>query len=149
MIRVLIVDDYAAVRQGLRALIATAPDMKIVGVAGDGRRAAELAAALQPDIVTMDLAMPGMGGIKAIRAVCQVARRARVLVLSDFAEPEQVFAALRAGAMGYLLKDAVLTNVVKAIRELYRGRMIFHPSIEQMALTAIREMGSDVGLGAK
>jgi NarL family two-component system response regulator LiaR len=142
-IDILIVDDYAVVRQGLRALIDTAPDMQVVGEAADGLTAVQQATLLRPDVIIMDLVLPRLGGVEAIATIKQQDAEARVLVLTNFGDEPRVLAALRAGAQGYLLKDAILTDVLTAVREVYAGKLTLHPSINQVLLRAMQQ-GQDV-----
>ncbi len=128
-IRVLLVDDHQVVRQGLRAFLQLQPDLEVVGEAAGGRAALEAAAAGRPDVVLMDLVMPEGDGIAAIRALAEVAPGARVLVLSSFADDEHIFAAMQAGAAGYLLKDVDPDALAEAIREVRRGRPALHPDV--------------------
>jgi NarL family two-component system response regulator LiaR len=138
-IGILIVDDYAVVRQGLRALIDTTPDIYVVGEAADGLSAVHQANTLRPDITIMDLMLPGLDGIEAIAAIKQANAQARILVLTNFGDEPRVLAALRAGAQGYLLKDAVLTDVLTAIREVHAGRLTLHPSINHILMRAMQK----------
>ncbi len=131
-IKILIVDDYAVVRHGLRALINTAPTMTIVGEAVDGHTAVQLTRELQPDVIVMDLLMPGLNGIEAIKAITQENPQARVVVLTGCGDELMVRAALDAGAQGYLLKDAVLTDLISAIRAVYEGKPALHVSVEKI-----------------
>ncbi|MCA9921084.1 MAG: response regulator transcription factor [Anaerolineales bacterium] len=137
-IRVLIVDDYAVVRHGLLALIDTAPDMVVVGEAVDGETAVRQTHRLQPDVVVMDMVMPGTDGIETIQAIKQTNAQTRILILTNFGEDQRVLAAVRAGVQGYLLKDAVLTDVVEAIREVYDGKLALHPSVTHVLLQAMQ-----------
>ena len=126
-IRVLIVDDHAVVRQGLRLFLDLQADITVVGEAEDGARAVEEAKALSPDVVLMDLVMPGTDGIEATRCVKEACPDARVLVLTSFADDEQLFPALRAGAAGYLMKDVAPEQLAEAIRTVHRGDPLLHP----------------------
>lgn len=137
IIRVLIVDDHAVVREGLRALIAVKPGMEVVGEAADGLEAVRLARVLRPDVTLLDLMMPRGDGIEAIRGIKRENPAARILVLTSFAEDEKVFPAIKAGALGYLLKDSSPQELLDAIREVYRGEVSLHPGI---ALRLIREL---------
>jgi NarL family two-component system response regulator LiaR len=128
-IRILIADDHAIVREGLRALISTKPDMELVGEAADGVEAVLKARSLQPDVVLMDLVMPRQDGIEAIGEIKRENPEARILVLTSFAEDEKVFPAIKAGALGYLLKDSSPQELLQAIREVYRGESSLHPTI--------------------
>ena len=133
-IRILIADDHAIVRKGIRALLATEADIEVVGEAADGKEAVEKAERLRPDVVLMDLVMPGMDGIEATRRITTRQPEIRILVLTSFAEDEKVFPALKAGALGYLLKDAGPEELVRAIRQVYRGESSLHPAIARKVL---------------
>jgi NarL family two-component system response regulator LiaR len=128
-IRVLIVDDHAIVREGQRALIDTEPGMEVVGEAKDGFEAVETVETLQPDVILLDLFMPRMDGIEAIIEIKKNNPQARILVLTSFTEDEKVYAAIKAGACGYLLKDSSPQEILTAIRQVYRGEMSMKPSI--------------------
>lgn len=123
-IRVLICDDHAPFREGLHALLATSSEVEVVGEAPDGRAAVEQALALQPDVVLMDLTMPGMGGVEATGRVLARCPHIAVLVLTMAEDDESVFAALRAGARGYLLKGARKAEILRAIRAVTDGEAI-------------------------
>ena len=133
-IRVLIADDHAIVRKGIRALLATETDIEVVGEAADGKEAVEKAERLHPDVILMDLVMPGMDGIEATRRITTRQPETRILVLTSFAEDEKVFPALKAGALGYLLKDAGPEELVRAIRQVYCGESSLHPAIARKVL---------------
>jgi NarL family two-component system response regulator LiaR len=133
-IRVLIADDHAIVRKGIRALLAEMPGIEVVGEAGDGREAVSRARALNPDVVLMDLVMPGMDGIEAIREITAMGGAARILVLTSFAGDDKVFPAVKAGALGYLLKDSEPSDLVLAIQQVYRGEPSLPPSIARKIL---------------
>ncbi len=130
-IRVLIVDDHAIVREGQRALIDTEPGMEVVGEAEDGAQAVEMARSLQPDVILLDLVMPHKGGIEAIEEIKAENPEAQILVLTSFAEDQKVYAAIKAGALGYLLKDAAPQAILAAIREVYRGEPSMTSAIAQ------------------
>ncbi len=121
VIRVLIADDHPVVREGLRGLIDSEPGMAVVGEAADGQEAVEKAAALAPDVVLLDLMMPRKDGIAAIGELLRNNRRARILVLTSFAEDEKVLRAVKEGALGYLLKDSSPQELLAAIREVAAG----------------------------
>lgn len=121
MIRVLIVDDHQVLRLGLRAIIDAQVDLETCGVAADGETAVPLALEVEPDVVIMDLSMPGMGGVKAIRAILADRPSTRVLVLSWHADRDHVRAAMGAGASGYLLKGDESQRIVDAVRAVHRG----------------------------
>jgi DNA-binding NarL/FixJ family response regulator len=128
-VRILIVDDHASFRSGLRALLGTAADLLVVGEAADGREAVDAAAALHPDVVLMDVTMPEIDGIEATRRIVDAAPHVAILVLTMGGDDESVFAALRAGARGYVLKGAQRTELVRAIRSVAAGEAIFGPGI--------------------
>jgi NarL family two-component system response regulator LiaR len=128
-IRILIADDHAVVRHGLRALILTEPDLELIGEATDGVEAVELTAKLRPDVVLMDMAMPRKTGLEAIYDIKRDDPQARILVLTSFAEDDQIFPAIKAGATGYLLKDASPRELLQAIRDVERGDVSLHPTI--------------------
>jgi NarL family two-component system response regulator LiaR len=136
-IRVLIVDDHEIVRKGIRALLATKRDIQVVGEASDGAEAVTQAQTLRPDIILMDLMMPKMNGIEATREITAGQPGARVLVLTSFAADEQVFPAIKAGALGYLLKDSGPQELVQAIRQVFRGEPSLDPSVARKVLTEI------------
>jgi len=128
-IRVLVADDHAIVRQGIYALLETEPDIQVVGEAQDGRQAIAEAQRLQPDVVLMDLVMPVVDGVEAIRRIRACQPQVRVLVLTSFGGENQVFPAIKAGALGYILKDSTPAELVQAIRQVDRGESALHPAI--------------------
>ena len=127
-IRVLIADDHAVVRQGLRAFLEAQSDIEVVGEAGDGGEAVRLANALRPDVVVMDVVMPRVDGIEAIRQIRTTGVPAKVIVLTSFEDDEKVFAAVRAGAAGYLLKDVRPEELSEAIRTVMRDEALLNHS---------------------
>jgi two-component system, NarL family, response regulator LiaR len=133
-IRVLIADDHTIVRKGLRALLSTKDDIAVVGEAGDGLAAVEQALALQPDIILMDISMPGIDGVEATRRILAHDPRARILVLTSFSTDDKVFPALTAGAQGYLLKDSEPEELVSAIRRIHHGESSLHPAVASRVL---------------
>lgn len=133
-IRVLVVDDHEIVRKGIRALLATKRDIKVVGEAGDGEAAVAQARLLEPDVILMDLAMPKMDGIRAIREIAAERAQSRILVLTSFSEDDKVFAAIKAGALGYLLKDSGPRELLQAIRRVHRGEPSLDPSVARKVL---------------
>jgi NarL family two-component system response regulator LiaR len=137
-IRVLIVDDHAIVREGQRALIETEPGMELAGEAADGFEAVTMARSLQPDVILLDLLMPRKGGIEATREIVQEDPEARILVLTSFAEGEKVYAAIKAGAQGYLMKDASPQEIVDAIRSVYRGEPSMSAAIAQKLMRELQ-----------
>ncbi len=128
-IRVLIADDHPLIREGLRGLLAAEPDLELVGEAADGSEAVEKTDQLRPDVILLDLLMPVKSGIEAMIEIKEKDPGARILVLTSFADDEQVFPALRAGALGYLLKDSSPQDLLRAIRSVYRGESSLHPAI--------------------
>ncbi|WP_029432735.1 response regulator transcription factor [Blastococcus sp. URHD0036] len=134
-IRVLLVDDHAHFRAGLRALLATAPDLEVCGEAASGEEALAVVGRMTPDVVLLDLGMPGMGGVAATERLVAASPHARVLVLSMSDDDDSVFAALRAGARGYLLKGAGRAEILRSVRAVAEGEAIFGPSIA-LRLTA-------------
>ena len=136
-IRILIADDHAIVRRGLRTLIASEPGMQVVGEAADGVEAVEQARALRPDVILMDIVMPRQSGLEAIVQIVAHDPQAHILVLTSFAEDDKVFPAIKAGARGYLLKDTSPEQLLQAIYAVHRGESSLHPTI---ALKVIREL---------
>ena len=136
-IRILIADDHAIVRRGLRTLIASEPGMKVVGEAADGGEAVERARTLCPDVILMDIVMPRQNGLQAIAQIVGRNPQARILVLTSFAEDDKVFPAIKAGALGYLLKDTSPEQLLQSIYAVHRGESSLHPTI---ALKVIREL---------
>jgi len=128
-IRILIADDHAVVRHGLRALITTESDLELVGEASDGVEAVNLHSQLKPDVTLMDMAMPRKTGLEAIIDIMRSNPQARIMVLTSFAEDEQVFPAIKAGATGYLLKDTAPRELLQAIRDVHCGQVSLHPTI--------------------
>jgi two-component system, NarL family, response regulator LiaR len=137
MIRILITDDHAVVREGLRSLIDSEPGMQVVGEACDGVEAVMKARALRPDVILLDLVMPRKGGIEAIEEIKQENPDARILVLTSFAEDDKVFPAIRKGAQGYLLKDSSPAELLQAIRYVNRGETSLHPTIARKLIQEI------------
>ena len=138
MIRVMLVDDHAVVRSGLTQLVEASGDMEVVGVAADGAEALEVARAGRPDVVVMDLQMPGTDGVAATRALLEEGSGAQVVVLTSYSDGERIIAALDAGAVGYLLKDAEPEDLLEGIRAVSRGESPLHPRAARELLTARR-----------
>jgi NarL family two-component system response regulator LiaR len=136
-IRVLIVDDHAVVRQGLRTFIDLQDDLEVVGEGENGAQAVELAGALQPDVILLDLVMPHMDGVEATRRILKCSPGSRVLILTSFGEDDKVFPAIRAGAQGYLLKDIHPNDLVQAVREAHQGKVQLHPDIAKKLMSAV------------
>jgi DNA-binding NarL/FixJ family response regulator len=143
MIRILLVDDHALVRQGFRLMLASQPDMEIIGEAGNGREAIELSEKLQPDLVVMDVAMPELNGIEATRRLVVAAPRTRVLALSMHKDSVYVREILRAGARGYLLKDSIESDLVNAVRAIARGDGYLSPGVSDAVLSDYRRHVTD------
>jgi DNA-binding NarL/FixJ family response regulator len=140
VIRVLIADDQPVVRQGLRTFLELHDDIEVVGEAEDGERALEAVAALAPDVVLMDLVMPRLDGIAAIERLRALGSTARIIVLTSFLDEDKVLPAVRAGAAGYLLKDAEPAELVRAIRTVDGGEALLHPAV---AARVLREFADD------
>jgi DNA-binding NarL/FixJ family response regulator len=128
-LRVLIADDHPIFRDGIQTLLATADDIVAVGEARSGEEAVELAATLAPDVILMDIRMPGCSGIDATRRIVAANQTVRVLVVSMFEDDASIFTAMRAGARGYILKDADRSDILRAIRAVGQGEAIFSPAI--------------------
>ena len=137
-IRVLIVDDHAVVRQGLRTFLESEEDIEVVGEASDGEEAVQKAQELSPDVVLMDLVMPGMDGITATQKIGEVSPNSPVLALTSFSEDDKVFPAIKAGAKGYLLKDVPAEDLGRAIRSLARGEFLLDGEIANKVLDEFR-----------
>ena len=138
LIRVLVVDDQTIVRKGIRALLAQVGTMTVAGEASNGQEAVTQAWALNPDVILIDLAMPVMDGIEAIRRITARQPGARILVLTSFTSDEKVFPAIKAGALGYLLKDSEPADLIRAIEQVSRGEPSLHPSIALQVLKELR-----------
>lgn len=130
-IRILIADDHLFYREGVRTLLKAVPEVEIAGEATSGEEAVTQAAALAPDVILMDIKMPGLNGIEATRRILQDSPTVGVLVVTMFDDDDSVFAAMRAGARGYLLKDADREELLRAISAVHRGEAIFSPAIAQ------------------
>ncbi|XEC97546.1 response regulator [Paenibacillus tarimensis] len=135
---ILIVDDHAIVRQGLRALFTIQPDCRVVGEADSGENAISIAAELAPDIVLMDLVMPGIDGVETTRRIKQVSPRSQVIVLTSFHDDEHIFPALRAGALSYVLKDIDPGQLVETVRRAVHGESMMHPRVATRVVQEIR-----------
>jgi NarL family two-component system response regulator LiaR len=138
-IRVLVADDHAIVRRGICALLATEPEISVVAEAQNGSEAVARALEWEPDVILMDLVMPRMDGLEAIRRIKASWPQARILVLTSFSGDDKVFAAIKAGALGYLLKDTDPGQLVEAIRDTDRGESHLHPAIARKLLEEIAE----------
>jgi NarL family two-component system response regulator LiaR len=147
-IRVLVADDHAIVRKGICALLATEPGIDVIGEARDGQEAVCRAERTQPDVILMDLVMPGMDGLEATRRILARQPEVRILVLTSFAGDDQIFPAIKAGASGYLLKDSGPEDLARAIQQVYQGESSLHPSVarkvlQQLSGPAEQVAGSD------
>ena len=138
MISVFIADDHGIVRQGLRDYIALQDDMEVVGDAANGEQAVMRIQEHTPDVVLMDLVMPGMNGIEATRRVREISPSTRIIILTSFAEEEQVFEAIKAGASGYLMKDIKPEELAKAIRGVQAGEPMLHPDIARLMMRELQ-----------
>lgn len=147
-ITVLLVDDHAVVLRGLRFFLETEAEIEVVGEATDGESALEEVARLKPDVVLMDLVMPGMDGVQATRELTRAFPGTKVIVLTSFSEQDRVVPAIQAGAAGYLLKDVAPDDLVEAVRAVHRGEARLHPRVAQTLMVQVgRRSGS--GPGAK
>ncbi len=135
-IRVLIADDHALVREGIRALLALSEDFEVVGEAADGQEAIEACRQLDPEVVLMDVAMPGLGGLEATLAIKNQNSRARILVLTQYDDREYVSRFLKAGASGYVLKRAAGSDLAAAIRAVHKGGLVLDPAVAREAVQA-------------
>jgi NarL family two-component system response regulator LiaR len=138
-IRILIADDHAVVRVGLRALISSEPNMEVIGEAADGTSAVDQARSLQPDVLLLDLLMPGKPGVQVIEELTETAPRVRILILTTFVDDEIVLPTLRAGAVGYLLKESRPAELLQAIRDVAEGRFALPPSITRRVLQGLAQ----------
>lgn len=136
-IRILVVDDESVVREGVVAILSYQSDVEVVGEAFDGVAAVELARKTKPDVILLDMVMPKQDGLATIPKLREVAPNARILVLTSFAESDRVYQTIKAGALGYLLKDATRVQLLQAIRDVAHGQASIHPSV---ALKVIHEI---------
>jgi len=145
-IRVLLVDDQPLIRAALQMVISEAPDLELVGEAGTGGEAVRMAEELHPDVVVMDLRMPGMNGVEATRRIVGNAGHARVLVLTTFDDDDNVYGALRAGACGFLVKDMALDDILDAIRVVAAGDGLLAPGVTRRLIEEFARRPQDVSL---
>lgn len=138
-IRILLVDDHPVVRKGIAAMLETVNDMEVAGEAGDGLQAVDMAVQLKPDVILMDLVMPRMDGVEAIRQILARDPNARILVLTSFASDDKVLASINAGATGYLLKDSDPDDLVRAIQQVHRGESSLHPAVARILLNELNK----------
>jgi DNA-binding NarL/FixJ family response regulator len=144
-IRVLIADDHAIVRDGLRALLASNPEIEVVGDAADGVQAVSLVKSLRPDVALMDISMPGSSGIQATQQVLEVSPQTQVIILSMLGDPEDIFWALQAGARGYLLKESAGREVMEAVLAVYSGYIyLSQPVLKTLVADYVQLRGSAV-----
>ena len=137
-ITLLITDDHALVRQGIRAFLELQPDLTVIGEADSGEAAVRMAAELAPDVVLMDLVMPGIGGVEATRQVKQVSPHSQIIVLTSYHEDEYIFPALRAGALSYVLKDIGPDELADTVRKAARGESMLHPRVASRVVQELR-----------
>ncbi len=138
-IKVFICDDHDILRKGLRSLLQTVPDLDVVGEAADGETAIEMITELKPDVILMDLLMPGIGGVEAIRQLRKINHESRILVLSSSHEDELVVSSIRAGAIGYLIKTSSPDDLIDGIRRVSTGQSVLPPDISNKLLTAMQD----------
>lgn len=143
-IRVLIADDHAIVCEGLRTLITNTQGMVLVDEAVNGLEAVQKARLQKPDVILIDLIMPVMDGLEAIREIIKENHEARILVLTSYAEDAQVFSAIKSGALGYLLKDSLPEQLIQAIRDVHEGRSSLHPSIAYKLIRELKHPSADL-----
>lgn len=134
MTTILLADDHAVLRAGLRLLLESQPDLRVTGEASGGLEALALAEKLQPDLILLDLSMPGLGGLEALTALQKAAPAAKILILTMHDDPQYLRTALKQGAMGYVLKKAADAELISAIRAVLRGEMYVHPSMTRVLL---------------
>ena len=146
MITVMVVDDHAVVRTGLGELLGAAPDMRVVATAENGERAVERYAEAHPDVVLMDLSMPGLDGVEATRRIVASGEAVQVVVLTSFSDRDRIVAALDAGAVGYLLKDAEPDEILRGVRAAAEGGSPLDPRAARTMLAARRGPGGETGL---
>jgi two-component system, NarL family, response regulator LiaR len=145
LIRVLIVDDHAIIRKGVKAVLDLVPDIELVGEAENGNLAIKLDSDLQPDVILMDLMMPEMDGIACISEIKAKRPEARILVLTNFAGEDMIFPAIKAGAMGYHLKDSSPETLEEAIRQVHKGEPSLHPLIAKKVLEELHSPPEEPG----
>jgi two-component system, NarL family, response regulator LiaR len=142
-ISILITDDHALVRHGIRDFLELQPDLTVIGEAESGEEAARMAAELAPDIVLMDLVMPGIGGVEATRRVKQASPHTQIIVLTSYHEDEYIFPALRAGALSYVLKDIGPEELADTVRKAARGESVLHPRVAARVVQEVRGARKD------
>ncbi|MBI2861011.1 MAG: response regulator transcription factor [Chloroflexi bacterium] len=137
--RLVIADDHAIVREGIRMILALHDDIEVIGEAADGSEAIELARDLSPDVILMDIAMPGLGGLEATLEIARISPSTRVLVLTQYDDTEYIYRLLKAGAAGYVLKKAVGSDLVAAIRAVMAGKSFLDPAIADRVIKGFLE----------
>jgi DNA-binding NarL/FixJ family response regulator len=146
MTTIIVADDHHVVRQGLRALLEAEPDFRLVGEASDGLGTVQLVERLKPDVLVIDLMMPGLNGLEVTRQVSQRSPQTRVVILSMHANEAYVLEALRNGASGYVLKDSSAADLVQAVREVVAGRRYLSPPLSERAIEAYVQKAADASL---
>lgn len=147
-IKVLLVDDQTMIRQGFGYIIGLQPDMTLAGEAGNGMEAVSVAAACEPDVALMDIQMPGMNGIEATRHILKRRPQTKVVILTTFDDQEYIYQGIRAGAVGYLLKDAEAGQMLEAVRAAFRGEAVYRTGLAAQALSRVAAEGADIGRAA-
>ena len=142
-INILLVDDHSIVRRGIRTFLEAHPDLIVIGEAASGEEAIKLAADLAPDVVLMDLSMPGVGGIEAIRQIKKISPHSQIVVLTSFQEDEYIFPTLRAGALSYVMKDIQARDLANTVRQAHRGESILHPRVAARVVQELRDARKD------
>jgi NarL family two-component system response regulator LiaR len=142
-IRVMIVDDHPVVRRGIQSLLNEEDDIQVVGEAVNGKDALEKVESLKPDVTLMDLVMPEMSGIEAIEKITASHPNARILVMTSFAADDKVFPSIKAGALGYLLKDSDPEDLIRMIRQVYRGELSIHPTIARKVIQELNRPATE------
>jgi len=142
-VKLVIVDDHRVVRSGVKALIETEPGLEVIGEAGDGREAVTKVKAQQPDVVLMDLVMPEMDGVEATSEITKLSPAPEILILTSFSEEERIIQAIKAGASGYLIKDASPDELVQAIEDVYHGESTLDPKVAGTVLRSVQNEPED------
>ncbi len=142
-IRVLVVDDHPVVRRGIRSLLAEESGIQVVGEAVNGKEAIQQVEELHPDVILMDLVMPEMGGIESIQRITVAHPESRILVMTSFAADDKVFPSIKAGALGYLLKDSDPEDLIRMIHQVYRGELSIPPAIARKVIQELNRPASD------
>lgn len=145
-ITVLIADDHSVVRQGVRVFLETQPEIEVIGEADSGEKAVELSAEFAPDVILLDLILPGVNGVEATRRIKQVSPRSNVIILTSYHEDEHIVPAIKAGALSYLLKDVSPRELVDAVRKASEGEAVLHPQIAQKLMKGLRETAENRAL---